>query len=178
MSRLVASLFLLAAAGAVGYFGIQREWQATSAVRADISRLQAISKELTELTAERDRLLEAYRSIPAADLDKLRAVAPARPETAQALVDVESLAAASGVSVSRIEFGAVRDASAGAGAAVGRAIPIPVTLGLQGSYETFKRFLFVLERNLRLTDITAVNFSGGERGALGVSVQGRMYYRP
>lgn len=178
MPRSIVALALFAIAGLAGYFGAFAQWEEIAIVQQEITRLQALSEELTALAEERDRLLAAYNAIPEADLANLRLMIPASPETARTLVDFEAFARQSNVVLERVDFLNPASASALAPAEVREANAIPIAIAVRGRYEGFHSFLSSLERNLRLIDVTNISFSGGEAQTLPVSLQGKVYYRP
>lgn len=181
MTRSLIALFLFALTVLTVFAGIRPQWNRITALRAEIQRLQALGGELAGFAGELEMLAQAYEAIPAEDVEKVEAVLPRGVETAQALIDFETLAARSGLALGQVNFadGVQRPSSALVlPGAVPSSAAVHFTMSLRGSYEALRTFLSSLERNLRLSDVTAINFGSSESTSLSISVQGQMYYRP
>lgn len=180
MSRLSVGIVLILLAAAAVFFLLVPQWNAVSALRADVSQLQSLSSELDQLGTQRDALIKEYTSISEADLKKVAELAPRDSENSSALVDLDTLASSNGLALSQIDF--TNTASAGATAlklpATKSYGEIPVSLSLRGTYDGFRKFLTGLEHNLRLVDVTDINLGAAPGGILTISVKAKLYYQP
>ncbi|MEK9148383.1 MAG: type 4a pilus biogenesis protein PilO [Patescibacteria group bacterium] len=179
MPRLTIGSLLLVLAVMIFVFGLQPQWKKISSLRSEIAQLQALSEEMTELIQLRDDLVQEYSAVPEENLDKILAMTPKDPGTADMLVDVETLAAKHGLLLSPVDFNIAERAPASPlGEAAMRPYAVAsLTMGLRGSYEAFQAFLAALERNLRLVDVNKITFASGVIGPLGFSLEGTMYYQ-
>lgn len=176
MSRLNVSILLVALAGAVIYAGILPQWRAIQAARAEIDRLQNLHNELLQLEEKRSALTEDYNSIPEKDLEKVRAIAPQRPETSSLLVDLEVLAQKSNLLISKVDFPPVKGTNIPSLAGGSNLYQfIPVAFRVDSGYDAFSNFLKSLERNLRLVDVTEMDLSSDK--TISAEIKGRVYYR-
>ena len=205
MTRLIiTAIFLLSALG-IGFFYGMPEWELYKTLSAEIAQLEAASKELDALVANRDNLLNLINGITKEDLDRVDQVLPQGARASDFLVAVEALTGAASMSLRRIDLVSPQKASvvvsgnpqaslprAAAGDEDGAAIlaaareglgdipgvrALPFTVEVSGSYENFKKFLGSLEKNLRLIDIEQVNFTAsGESGAIDFTLKAKTYY--
>ncbi len=185
MPRFLITVLLLGAAAAAFFVGIMPQWAAIKGVRGEIDRLQNVHKELKELGSKAENLRAKYNSIDEADLQKLRAVAPAKPGTSALLASFEDLAESNQLALQSVDFLAVRAAGGGKTASgSGLYQDIPLNINLTGSYESFVRFLEAFEHNVRLVDVNEITFgSNTGRGVadprqISISLRGKVYYRP
>lgn len=179
MSRLTAAIILLVITAVIAGFVIRPQWKKIAALRQAIGELEAFHNELTELAARRDELTGEYNRIPEADLERLRAIAPQDRRTAPVLIDLETMALKSGVSLDQIDFTAGEKISVqGLTPASARLFgAIPVTLNLRGNYEAFRDFLMAAERNLRLIDVDEITITPGRGKETPITLKGIFYYR-
>ena len=180
MSRFSAALILIAIAALVGYFLLRPQWAGIQVDRLEIQRLHDVSKELEDLIALRDDLIAEYASIPDEDFRKIQDAVPDGFATGDYLVDLETIAQRNGMALTQVDFTTTRPgAAASAGAAANnRYATLPIALAVNGTYTSFRSFLADIERNLRLTEVNSMTFSGvGSTQPFGISLSGEIYYR-
>lgn len=204
MSRLIiASVFFLAALG-IGFFYAMPEWERFQSLGAEIAQLSAASEDLDSLIADRDNLLNLINGITKEDLDRVDQVLPQGARASDFLVAVESLTAANGMGLKRIDLVSPQKASAvsegnpqaalprpsveaesGAALAAAREgtgdVPgvraLPFTVEVSGDYTSFKKFLAALEKNLRLIDIEQISFTAKEKDdTIEFTLRAKTYY--
>lgn len=183
MSRLITAILLLAVAAGIAVFALRPQWAAVGRDRAAIAELQLLERELTDLAAGRDALTAEYNAIAESDLEKLRAVAPADRGTAAVLTDFEALTQRNALALDQVDFTGGEKSSAATGLAAAGAPSarlygtIPVTLSLRGTYDNFREFLLLLEKNLRLVDVDGLNLSSSRGQESAMTVKATIYYR-
>ena len=179
MSRLILAILLLLIAAAAVFFFVMPRWNEVQKIKSDIKGLEALHKELVDLAASRDSLVQQYNSADERDLKKLAAIVPKGRLTASALTDFEILSQKNGLTLERVDFSENKETSSGAlpeqGSGPYRVMPVSLTL--KGGYENFREFLKALELNLRLTDVEEIAFSVVENKDLPITIKGRIYYR-
>lgn len=178
MPRFAVATAILIAAAAVVFFSIVPQWQQVSKTRAGITRFRLLHEELKELAQLRDDLSQDYNAISEDDFERLSVIAPNQPRISAALVDLETLSTQHGVSLERIDFS---DAERGRGPALAApavrfTTPIPMTMGMQGSYDSLRAFLIALERNLRVIDLNEVSLTTADGASFTMAIRGAMYY--
>lgn len=177
MPRLGIGIFLLFISGTLVFFFIMPRWEAAGVLRGEVKELEAVSQELIELAAKRDALLAQYNAVPESDLVKLQELAPVGKQSAKTLVDFEDLARIHEVALEQVEFAVNQNETGAVGGAVHQFYqPLPVSLTVRGDYSSFRNFLTGLEGNLRMFDVTDINFSGGAE--LSATLRGKIYYQP
>ena len=150
---------------------------------AEVKRIQAeravvedaISK-AREVIRLRDELLARYNSIDPAAIDKIRKFLPAGSALSQLFIDIDTMASQSGVIISSIAFTESEPAPASL-PEVGNALSI--TLKVDGTYDQFRAFLGLIEKNLRLIDVVSISLVGKteEVAGIGFEVKLRAYYQ-
>ena len=175
MSRFNFGIIFIVFAAATVYFVVRPQWEKTKEIRAEIKRLQSLSSELVELTAERDALKRLRATVSEADLARVSRLAPTEAQIASFVVDLDTLAAKSGVRLDQMTFGAgSRSGAIPAPGEDARFRAIPVTLNLTATYSGLKAFLGGLERSLRLVDTESLDFQGNPSG-FAISFRGKIY---
>lgn len=200
MPRIFIALILFAAAALMGALYLRPEWQRFAQLQTDIAELEEISHEFDELIGSRDALLSLMSAISKDNLGRVDRMLPQGPHAAEFLVSMEALTIQNGVILRRIDLvspdqgkkseqSQPRAGTAGtprpAGAvAVSRPADaddtktLPFNLQIAGSYESFKKFLQGLERNLRLIDVEDISFSAGSKGEIGdFTMKAKTYYQ-
>src|SRR3989338_7364440 len=126
---------------------VQPELDEIERIRAEQVVVRDAIENAREVIRLRDELLSRYNSIDPAAIDKIRKFLPANSAHSDLLIDVNTMAAQSGIRISNISF-SENDPPPARLPEVGNALTI--TLGVEGSYEQFRSFLGLLEKNLRL----------------------------
>ena len=177
VSRSSFAVFSLLVAAGAAYFSVLPQWRTVSSLRTEIRNLQALRDEINELIGIRDRLADDYRKIPPADIGKLSAIVPRGPQPASLVVDLEAVAARSGIALAQVNIASGPAAQPALAAPSSRAVPLPVSFTVVAAYGSIEPFLVRLERSRRIVDITDFSFVPG-KGAASVTFQGQAYYRP
>ena len=106
-----------------------------------LNEAQEISGRINDLNRE----IEARRQ----DIDKLDQLLPGEKQVPELLSNMESIVSASGMSLTEMNLSEA--------AAVSGARKINATLKLSGGFASFLNFLDLLERNLRLIDVSTLD---------------------
>ena len=116
-----------------------------------------------KLKTSREELIARYNSIPKADLDNLKTLLPDSVDNIRLIIQIDSLATRNGLSTVRnVDY-----QSTAVSAAQSQQSPdsarkpygeFVVTFDTTGQYKNFLSFLSDLEENLRLVDITKIDF--------------------
>ncbi len=120
-----------------------------------------------KLKTSREELIAKYNSIPKADLDNLKTLLPDSVDNIRLIIQIDSLATRNGLSTVRnVDYESQEKTTVG-GAPQPQSPEIArrpygefiVTFDTTGQYKNFLSFLSDLEENLRLVDVTKVEFS-------------------
>lgn len=154
---------------------VQPELLKVQNVRAEQKVVLDAIKNAREVIRLRDELLSTYNSIDPAAIDKIRKFLPANSALSQLFIDVNTMAAQSGVRISNISFSENGPPPAYL-SEVGNALSI--TLGVDGTYEQFLSFLGFIEKNLRLIDVVAIDLTQKSEGVnFSFKIVLRAYYQ-
>jgi Tfp pilus assembly protein PilO len=119
--------------------------------------------------------------------NKVLAAVPSGEDVKGLLVQVEELASQNGLILSSVSFAsaaaAAKDEPAAAAVSTGGSSvkSLTITLALSGEYNNLKNFLQAAENNLRLMDISSINFgaaaqAGAESASQNYTVKMNTYY--
>jgi Tfp pilus assembly protein PilO len=146
-------------------------WQITdiypqiATLQEDIKTQEADIKD-SEDTLKRLKELVAFAAENKESIKKFDLILPGDEEKATLLSNLDNLANANGLSTLKISFDAVSPSAGVVTAADGSVVPATsdydsrnVRISLRGSYLSFKNFLTAIENNLRVVDITSVDFT-------------------
>ncbi len=127
-----------------------------------------------QLRISRDELVAKYNNIPKADLDSLKILLPDSVDNIRLIIQLDSLATKNNMSTLRnVEYSSESETSSSTSsdsATIGSNIPygeFTASFQTSGTYQNFLAFLADLEQNLRIVDITSVDFGGTEGSAGG-----------
>lgn len=201
MSKLFISLLLFVATILVGTFYLTDQWNTFRSLQKENNDLLNTSRELDELIAKRQELVDEINRVSGSDLERITIALPQGSKAADLMVMLENLSVSTGLVLKRIDLAsfvegekpAAPAAPPGAGqprpagflaeaARPGSIKEFPIGLSVAGSYEAFKSFLGNLEKNLRFIDIQEVSFSSpaGEAGKAQLfefQIKAKTYYQ-
>lgn len=180
--RYIFLLILIALS--IGAFAlyVQPRYAALRETREQISGYNSNLDTAEKLKTSREELISRYNSISKSDLDNLKTLLPDSVDNIRLVIQIDSLATRNGLSTVRnVEYQSQEKAST---AAAPSNVQSPdaarkpygefvVSFQTTGQYKNFLSFLSDLEENLRLVDVTKVEFtpSGGT-----ASLAGNMAY--
>ncbi len=128
--------------------------------KAEIEKMKAQKKALQQLVEEKKQLDIAL---------------PREPKIEELMVEYDALITQkAGMGLAKISFTPLRVRlvqSKNKKAALRAAVKtVAIKMNIKGSYDAFKRFLTLLEKDLRLTDIQKINFNAKTKKEEGVSI--------
>ena len=167
--RTLFSLLLIGASITIFVVVIRPRYQNLTVARAAVLVAQTNIETAKKLAESRDALIATYSTIPKADLDNLRPLLPDSVDNIRLIIQINSLATKNGLSLLRNVEYQTEDVAA----KTGKTMQDPetanrsygeFTISFQttGQYANFLTFIADLERNLRLVDVTNVDFTTNE----------------
>ncbi len=121
---------------------------------------------LKEIEKERENILASYNSIGDTNREKVGKILPSRAEEIDLIVEMESMAVKSGVTLKDVNISDVAQEQESASNIKNGESLYPNEIGLaikaSGSYQSFKEFLKNIETNLRIIDIESLYFISGD----------------
>src|SRR3989338_5996455 len=190
MNNLTATILLLASLGLFfGYINpaYRKETGSDAVEKKSVRELtteraeyRAALQKTREIELARIGLLAKYNGIAAANREKLERMLPDHSDTVRLVIDINTIAAAHGVTLRNITV--VDGVSGGASARAGAIGPseklyetIELAFGIRGAYEDIRSFLEDIEKNLRVIDPVSVGFAAPQGEAYDVSMTVRTY---
>lgn len=158
------------------------------AQRADIASYNSNLATLKQLQQSRDALIAQYNNISKTDLDNIQALLPDSVDNIRLIIQLDSLATKNGLSSLRnVDYSAdqvVAGSTAGAAKTDTSADPATarrpygefvMSFQTSGQYSNFLSFLSDLEQNLRLVDVTDIEFTPNTSTGTTSAASGIMY---
>ena len=190
-------LIFIAVTAWIGWQYFMPAFNATMSLRQTLGEWQVKLENTRELSRKLDQLRQKYDSLTS-EADKISQVVTKKEDIPGLLVQLESLSSQNGLILESATFNvadakknkpaqtttAEGNAPVGAGAASGEAAigakTLAVDLSLSGSQSSLMTFLKAIENNLRIMDVSAIDFSlSGEASPAGqdFKVSLNTYYR-
>lgn len=187
MRNRIIPLFALAIAVAIFFAYINPTWSGTiAAAKAAIANDNQALVTANEYTTQQNELASARDAIDSADLARLTTFLPDSVDNVGIILDLNALAARSGLSLSSIDVAANSAASSGStGAAASGALPtstanpvssVDLSLSAIGTYAALQNFLQGVEKSARILDVRNVVIAGSDTGVYTYQMQLRLYW--
>lgn len=181
MNRLLSIIAFGAAIGI--FFGyVNPTW--TGSIAAAKNSIQADNEALSaanEFNAKQNELASARNAIDPANLARLNSFLPDSVANVGLILDLNALAARSGISLSSIDVAQGDTGGSGNSTALPAAGDSPVgSIDLQlsaiGTYSSLHAFLEGIERSVRLLDVTELTVKGSDTGVYTYNMTMRLYW--
>lgn len=153
------SLLLIVASIGVFVMFVKPRYESLQALRTSVAAANANLETAAKLTESREALIASYNSISKSDLDNIQTLLPDSVNNIRLIIQINSLATKNGLSLLRNVDYQAEDAALGANADTTRPYgEFVISFQTAGQYQNFLAFLADLEKNLRLVDVTKVEF--------------------
>ena len=178
MNKSYIILLIVLMLGIISWFLL---WPAIQDISKSSQSLNDWQAKLADAQAAKNNLAslqDKYRSLQN-KIDQLDQALPAQKDLPGLLVQIDSLAAQSGLVLNSVNFTSLSPASSDNGIASVQASSalamktMKVSLTLSGNYTGLKNFLVALENNLRLSDVNSTSLTVESAGAA-AGVSGKM----
>lgn len=155
---------------------VQPELAEVQRIRSEQQVVEDAISKAREVIRLRDELLGRYNSIDPAAIDKIRKFLPAGSALSNLFIDLDTIAAQAGIRITTLSF-IESDAPPTNLPGVGNALSIK--LGVTGSYDQFRSFLGLIEKNLRLIDAVEIKLGKTEEKSNEISfdIMLKAYYQ-
>ena len=181
-SRVIASIALIAAVG-IFFAYVSPTWNGPiaatqAAIAADNQALAAAQ----QYTAEQNQLATARDAIDPASLRSLSTMLPSSVDNVGLILDLNALAARSGLSVANIDVmtgtagGAATVPGASSSGARGSIGSVDLSLSAVGTFSSLQTFLGGVERSARLLDVRDLVVKGSDTGVYNYQMTVRLYW--
>ena len=179
MFKGIISIVFLAAAIAT-FFGLTKPlYNEIKDLKVQKSSFEEALSDSKQIQETRDILLSQYNKISQENLDRLNKILPAQAGSMKFILEMESIVQKNGMTMKNIDIKEKGETSekVNFGAEIKSWETVSFSLKLSGSYKSFYSFLKDMEKNLRLTDISAITFSTGETDFYEFIVEGAFYWK-
>lgn len=178
---------LLALILAVGiFFGyVNPTWSGSVALtKTEIANNKLALSAADEYKKKQNALASAQNAIDQSDLDRLSTFLPDAVDNVGLILDINAVAARSGLSLENIDVMS-NDQSSTDGSAIDGALPIAsvnlvgsidLVLSAIGTYSALQVFLSEIEKSVRLLDIRDITVRGSDTGVYNYKMTVRLYW--
>lgn len=181
MNRILPiTMFVIAVAVFFGY--INPTWTGSiAATKAAIANDDQALAAANVYTAQESQLASARNSINSDNLARLSTLLPDSVDNVGLIVDLNALAARSGLSISNIDVVAHASANAPSGGAfpvsgASSINSVDLSLSALGTYSAFQSFLAGVEKSERLLDVRDIAVKGSDTGVYAYQMTLRLYW--
>lgn len=168
MKSIIGTIFLVAGIGLIWAFALP-SWKNIPNHNDNIKEREEVLNTIKEKIDKKDALLAKYRQIDEDDRRRLALMVPSEREREQMLLMLQALVSEHNFKLSGLGFGQARNREDGYSR-------LNENFGVSGTYESFRVFLESIERIIRITDVTAISFSGGEVNNFNFSLNAQSYF--
>ncbi len=172
MLRLLTPIILigLSIAGFVTLVG--PTYKEVSDLKAEVASYDEALSNSKSLENERDKLTSKYSSIDPANLDKIQKLLPDNVDNIRLILEIEKLASPYGMVLKDVSYSIAKDDNKAPNVIQGGQTLKPANqdygvwdlqFSIEGTYNDFISFSRDLESNLRIVDISSVQFSSVEK---------------
>ena len=160
-----APIILVLLAVAVFFGFIDPQYERVQTLRAEEGEYQSALEKAENVSQLQEELNAQYEAFSTDDLRKLSTILPQEVDRFRLLNDIDYLARRSGIALSSVGIAGERDQNANevSSSEASRAhTSLTGSITFETTYENFKSFLRVLEKNLQVIDVTTIAISPGE----------------
>ncbi len=190
MSRFIMPIILIGIAIAVFFTFTNPIFNDISTLKAQVTSYDEALNNSKALENERDKLTQKYNSINPENLTKLAKLLPENVDNIRLILEIEQIAAPHNMILKDVKYStpsnanSVTSASSSNGVLGGNTVSksVPKDYGIfelefstSGTYDNFINFTKDLESNLRIVDISSVEFSSEGSSSGGKSTTSDIY---
>ena len=141
----------------VGYFFVIRPEISVAGQEEAYQEIESEYLALKRFLAQLNELSGIYQGISAKDISKVDSLLPERIDIEELMRQMEVIVLQNGLFLSTLQIDEGSDHSEGIGS-------VNISMNIVGTdYSSFKNLLYTIESNLRLLDISELNFSPGSK---------------
>jgi Tfp pilus assembly protein PilO len=178
MLKFIVSIIFLATAMAIFFTWSQPVFNEIKDLQAQrVAFDEALSKS-RQIQETRDDLLSQYNAISQENIERLNKILPSQPGSIKFIIEIDNILRQNGMLLKNIDIKEKDEdkEKISFGAPEHSFKTLPLSMRVAGPYKSFYAFLKDLEKNLRLTDITALNFSSSNVDFYEYNIEAIIYY--
>lgn len=181
MNSRAIPLLALVVAIAIFFGYVNPAWTGSIAdTKAAIAANDAALAAAARFAAQQDELAAARDAINPADLARLREFLPSSVDNVGLILDLNALAAKSGLALSNVDVAVSAPEAPRNGAIPAKGTDpvgsVDLSLAAVGTFSALQQFLAGVERSQRLLDVRELNVRGSETGVYNYQMAIRLYW--
>ncbi|HYE23485.1 MAG TPA: hypothetical protein VEA92_03540 [Candidatus Paceibacterota bacterium] len=186
MQRFLPVLLIVVAVGIFFAYTNPTYTGAVAAARTEVQSLNGALEAATAFESRESELEEQQQALPADGLARLVAFLPDNVNNIQLILDLDALAARSGVRLSNFNVGSTEEGGAEEGDVdMGGSLALEstesiesldITVTAEGSYTSFRAFIEAAEKSLRILDLVSINVESATTGVYSYDMTFRIYW--
>lgn len=181
MNNRIPPIIAFATAIIIFFAYVNPAWtDAITATKAAIASDDRALSAASEYVLQQNELASARNDIDPADLARLTIFLPDSVDNVGLILDLNALAARSGLSLSNIDVvkNEAKSSNSAALPAGGTSLvgSIDLSLSAVGTYDAFRAFLTGIEKSARLLDVRDLSVRGSDSGAYSYKMTLRLYW--
>lgn len=145
-------------------------------LQAELTKFQDIANSSNKIVAERESLVQKKNTITDADQTKLEKLLPSNIDNIRLIIEISDIAKKRNLLVKNISVGDIKQSTNSVGPNNSAYGTLSMSFTVNSSYSNFISFLQDLESNLRIVDITNINFAATDSGFYDFSVSFNTYW--
>lgn len=180
--KFLTPLMFLALAAAIAYWFMYPTYQEVAVLGKDKAEYQAAIERATKAGERRDELVIKHNTLTDSDVEllKLEKMLPDTSDNIKLVVDINGIATKYGSTIENISYAETKAAASvsnGDQSSVPTTAykPITLTFKTKMTYTNFLRFLTDVQQNLRLSDVSAVEFTSDSTGLYDFTITLKTY---
>ncbi|MES2436574.1 MAG: type 4a pilus biogenesis protein PilO [Patescibacteria group bacterium] len=167
--KALTPIICLLIAGAVLYLYVKPGYEKLNVLRDTTKQYEAAVARAKQVGLKRDDLARKYNAFDDNNVARLQKLLPDRIDSIKLIVDINSMVNKYGASVKSIKPGDDKGENKPYGS-------VSLSFSTTMSYDNFLLFLEDLQKNLRLTDVTDINFKATETGLYDYNITIKNYW--
>lgn len=174
----IMPIFAIAIALGIFFLYTEPTWKGSiETAKANIAADESALQTAQEFTARETDLASARDAIPAANLSRLQAFLPDSVNNVGLVLDLNNLAARSGLVLTKVDVDSSSQGSSGSGSSSkGSVGSVEMSLAASGTYTSLQTFLHGVETSERLMDVETLSVTGSNTGIYSYAITLRIYW--
>jgi len=145
-------------------------------LKSEVAKYKAIINSSTEIVSNRDSLIAKKNTITESDKSRLEKLLPSNIDNIRLIMEISKIAEDRGLVAKNIFVGDMTKTTDTIGSSNSLYGTLSLKFTVNSSYNNFLNLLQDLENNLRLLDITDINFNSADSGFYDYSVTLNTYW--
>lgn len=179
MLKIIVSIIFLATAMAVFFTWSQPVFNEIKDFQAQRAAFDEALSKSRQIQETRDNLLSQYNAISRENIERLNKILPPQPGSIKFIIEIDNILRQNGMILKNIDIKEKEEGSEeiSFGAPEQSFETLPLSMRVAGPYKSFYAFLKDLEKDLRLTDINALDFSSSNADFYEYNIDAIIYWQ-